>query len=180
MLDDFEYLHKLNLLLESGVYEPFSKYPTSAVERKVWKLLWKYSNTLSACLKYTLTPYHSKPAHLYGLPKIHKPDVRLRPIISSIESPCYALDSYLYETFYQLVGKTETWVKNWDNFCSCLNLYMFENQVYWSALVLLAFWLTFQWEKLWISSETNCWSMTYLLNFQFWRSMSLWICWRYV
>jgi hypothetical protein len=64
VLDDSEYLIKLNLLLESGVYEPLPKYPTFAVEEKVRKLLSKYSNALPTCLKHQLTPYQCKPPHL--------------------------------------------------------------------------------------------------------------------
>ena len=39
VLDDSEYLLKLNLLLESGVYEALPKYPISAMEEKVRELL---------------------------------------------------------------------------------------------------------------------------------------------
>jgi hypothetical protein len=39
VLDDSEYLLKLKLLLESGVYEALPKYPTSAVDEKLRKIL---------------------------------------------------------------------------------------------------------------------------------------------
>ena len=48
-------------------------------------------------MKLKLTPSHSKPPHLYGFPKIHRPDVPLRPLINSIDCPCYALDGFLHE-----------------------------------------------------------------------------------
>jgi hypothetical protein len=82
---------KIFSLLESGVYEPLKKDPTSQIERKIQRLLSKHKSILSTDLKRKLTPYHSKPPHLYGLPKIHKPDIPLRPIVSSIGSPCYAV-----------------------------------------------------------------------------------------
>jgi hypothetical protein len=55
--------------------ETLPKDPTAKVERKVQKLLSKYRNTLQTDLKHKLTPYRSKPPQLYGLPKIHKPDI---------------------------------------------------------------------------------------------------------
>jgi hypothetical protein len=66
---------------------PCPKQPRAKVERKVQKLLSKHITTLPADLKHKLTPYHSKPLHLYGLPKIHKPHIPLRLTESSIGFP---------------------------------------------------------------------------------------------
>jgi hypothetical protein len=70
-LDESEYKEKINTLLESGVYEPLKKDPTAKIERKVQKLLSKYKSYFTTDLKQKLTPYYSKPPHLYGMPKIH-------------------------------------------------------------------------------------------------------------
>ena len=48
----------------------------------------------------------------YGLPKIHKPDVPLRPIVASQGSPTYNLAKYLAEILKPLVGKSEHHVVN--------------------------------------------------------------------
>jgi hypothetical protein len=74
VFNDSTYKEKITSLLQSGVYEPLSKDPTSQIEMKVWKLLTKHKTVLPSALKRKLTPYHSKPPHLYGLPKIHKHD----------------------------------------------------------------------------------------------------------
>jgi hypothetical protein len=95
ILDKFIYEDKLSTLLNSGIYDTLPRDPTPKVERKVQKLLSKYKSVFSTKLKQKLTPYHSKPPHLYGLPKTHKPDIPLSPIVSSIVSPCYALASFL-------------------------------------------------------------------------------------
>jgi hypothetical protein len=84
MLDNSEYKDKLNTLLKSGDYELLPKDPTAKVERKTQKHLSKHKNTLPIDLKCKLTLYHNKLPHLYGLPKIHEPDIPLRPIVSSI------------------------------------------------------------------------------------------------
>jgi hypothetical protein len=90
--------------LESGGCEILRKDPTSQIERKIRKLLTKHKTVLPAALKHKLTRYHSKPSHLYGLPKIHKPDIPLRPIVSSVDSPCYALAEILNKILSPLVA----------------------------------------------------------------------------
>jgi hypothetical protein len=67
-------------------------------------------------LKHELTPYHSKPLHHYGLPKIHKPDIALRQTVSSIDSSCYALSTFLHKIQSPLVGNTDSFVKNSEHF----------------------------------------------------------------
>ena len=52
----------------------------------------------------------------YGLPKIHKPNVPLRPNVASIGSPRYTLAKYLAEIFKPVVGKTEHHVVNSKEF----------------------------------------------------------------
>ena len=53
---------------------------------------------------------------MYGTPKIHKPDVPLRPIVSGIGSITYAAAKYLAEIMSPLVGKTIHHVKNSGEF----------------------------------------------------------------
>jgi len=83
VLDQYEWRY---VLLESGVYVTLSKDPTPEVERKVQKLLSKYEAFFHKDLKYKLTLYYNKPAHLCGLPKICELDILLWQIVSSIDS----------------------------------------------------------------------------------------------
>jgi hypothetical protein len=120
VLDEVDYKDKLNTLLQSGAYEPLSKDPTQKIERNIQKLLSKHKTSLAINVKQSLTPYHSKPPHLYGLLKIHKPDIPLRPIISSIGSPCYALAGFLLRILRPLSGKSESYIKNSYHFVQLL------------------------------------------------------------
>jgi hypothetical protein len=120
VLDESKYNDKINTLLESGVYEPLPKHPTAKIERKVQQILAKHKTVLPTEMKQKLTPYHSKPPHLYGLPKIHKPDIPLRPIVSSIGSPCYAVAGFLHKILSPLVGRSESFVKNSGHFIQLL------------------------------------------------------------
>lgn len=73
------------------------------------KLRGKYRHSIPNTpidLKHKLTPYHSKPPHLYGLPKTHKPGIHQRPIRSSIDSPCCRLNRFLIKIISPLVGKS--------------------------------------------------------------------------
>jgi hypothetical protein len=88
---------------------------TAQIERKVQKLVCKHRSALPTDLKQMLAPYHSKPLHLYGFPKLHKPDVPLRSIVSSIGSPCYALPGFLQKTFSPLLGNDDSFFRNSDH-----------------------------------------------------------------
>ena len=63
-----------------------------------------------------LRPSGSQPPRIYGLPKIHKPDVPLRPIVSSINSPSYSLSQYIASVVSPLAGHTDTAVRNSAHF----------------------------------------------------------------
>ena len=48
----------------------------------------------------------------YGLPKIHKPGIPLRPIVTFVNSPTYAISGYLARILSPVVGNTDYTVKN--------------------------------------------------------------------
>ena len=58
----------------------------------------------------------SQPPRIYGLPKIHKPDVPLRPIVLCIGSPTYQLSKYITSFISPLAGHTSSHVKNSRHF----------------------------------------------------------------
>jgi hypothetical protein len=92
-----EYFNKLKKLVDSSEYEILKSNPTSCLERKVNEAL-----KLKEIKKYTrleLAPRYCKAPHIYGLPKIHKADLPLRPIVSSIGSPSHDLAKYLIKIF---------------------------------------------------------------------------------
>jgi hypothetical protein len=94
--------------------------PTAKVERRAEQLLSKHSTALLTDVKRKLNPYHSRPLHLYGLPKIHKPDIPVRLVVSSVGSPSYALAGFLYKILSPRSGKSESFVKNLGHFLQLL------------------------------------------------------------
>ena len=55
---------------------------------------------------------------LYGFPKIHKPEVPLRPNVSFINSPSYQLSKHLVHLLSPIVGKTPSFIKNSTDFAA--------------------------------------------------------------
>jgi hypothetical protein len=88
--------------------------------RKVQKLHSKHNTALPTDPKHKLIPYNSKPPPLHGLPKIHKHNIPLRPTVSSIGSPCYALAGFIHEILSPLAGKLASFVKNLGHFLQLL------------------------------------------------------------
>ena len=70
-------------------YRTLTKDPTEATERKTTYLIKKTTLPEDLCKK--LCPTGSRRPRLYGLPKIHKEGVPLRPIVSNIGDPTYQL-----------------------------------------------------------------------------------------
>lgn len=62
--------------------------------------------------KKSLTTYNALPPRLYGLPKIHKEGIPLRPIVSSINSPSYNLSKYLGQILKQWNENSTYNIKN--------------------------------------------------------------------
>ena len=62
----------------------------------MWIEKWK-NGTISEPVYNKLFPSGSRPGILYGLPKVHKVGVPLRPILSSIGTHAYALAKFLVQ-----------------------------------------------------------------------------------
>jgi hypothetical protein len=109
-LNTSDYNRKIAALLGAPTYRMLPKDPTEAVERRTTLLLKKSS--LPEEVMQQLRPQGSKPPVLYGLPKIHKEDAPLRPIVSTIGAPTYRLAQYLAERLGEYVGNSPRHVKN--------------------------------------------------------------------
>ena len=118
VMDRTEYTMKMNRMLEDVTYTRLKRDPTSRIETKVGKMLKSLEGRghMSDKERRYLTPQCSSPPQMYGLPKIHKPDIPLRPIVSAIGSPTYLLAKMLAGILAPLAGKTDTFVKNSSHF----------------------------------------------------------------
>lgn len=120
IMDTTTYEEKIDDVLKKGKYRLLKSDPTSSIERKIYSTLKKYKEHIPDRLRTSLTPHYSKPPHLYGLPKIHKPDIPLRPITSSRGSPTSSLARFLLKIIRPLTGKNPSFVKNSAHFVDIL------------------------------------------------------------
>ena len=96
VLDRVEYDNKVLALLNTQTYKELKSDPTAKIERKICSKLsnLKKSDMLSQKVYDHLRSSATVCPKFYGLPKIHKPDVLLRPIVASQGSPTYNLAKY--------------------------------------------------------------------------------------
>ena len=58
---------------------------------------------------------------LYDLPKVHKPDVPLHPIVSFVSSPSYQFSKHMAKILSPLVGNSDSHVLNSSEFVSFIS-----------------------------------------------------------
>jgi len=118
VLNTSYYKQKISSILEDPAYRKLAKDPTDAIERKTILLLKKSSLTEET--RRQLRPADSRPPRMYGLPKIHKEGIPLRPIVSNIGAPTYQFSKHLSGLLNQLTGKSAHHVKNSFHFTEIL------------------------------------------------------------
>ena len=96
------------------VNRPLPRDPTVKVENKIADTLKRLRNQghLDHRLCDFLIPQYSTPPQMYGLPKVHKEDTPMRPIVSTINSPSYKLAKELARILTPLAGNTAYTVRN--------------------------------------------------------------------
>ena len=106
VLDLTEYEEKVRNLLEEKVYKKVTETQQLPMQTRANKVLTEFIKLKAQYLipkelARTLKTTSAVPPKLYALPKIHKPGVPVRPIVSSISSPIYQLAKihmYMYIT----------------------------------------------------------------------------------
>lgn len=98
-----EYEEKmLDRLLNSGSYKKLNKDPTIKIVKEMTAAI--KSSSLDNEVKEKLIPKNCVTSQIYGLPKVHKDNVPLRPIVNTIGSPPYKLAKYNAKKLRILVG----------------------------------------------------------------------------
>ncbi|KAG8237323.1 hypothetical protein J437_LFUL014488, partial [Ladona fulva] len=113
-----EYKEKLLHILEDSAYRLINRDPTDSIMRKTSSLIRQSGLPEETIRK--IRPEAGIPPRLYGLPKIHKDGVPLRPIVSAINSPTYNLAKYLASLLSPLVGHCEHHITNSTEFVKIL------------------------------------------------------------
>ena len=116
-MDRDKYDEKMDTLLEDPkTYKKLAKDPTATLERKMNAMLlcMKKAGSISDALYSRLSA--GRLPLLYGLPKVHKPEVPLRLIVSFVHSPTYQLSKHLAKVQSPLVGNSPSHVQNSRSF----------------------------------------------------------------
>ena len=107
VMNTAEYNHKLaEIVSDTDKFKQLTRNPTKKFETMIRNLVKKHK------LPISLAPNYTRPPHLYGLPKIHKPDVPLRPIVSCIDSAAHQLAKFLVKIIGPLQTSIASAVKN--------------------------------------------------------------------
>ena len=98
IMDKDDYDRKMvSMLNDADVYKKLTRDPCPGLERKMNSTLLKLNRSLQIPdpLYNRLRSSGVQTPRIYGLPKIHKQDTPLRPIISFYTSPTYQLSKHL-------------------------------------------------------------------------------------
>ena len=116
-MDKDDYCNKIKAMLsDQNVYKKLKRNPTSSIEKKTSSLLKNL--VLPSQVMKKLNPRDSSAPRLYGLPKIHKESIPLRPIVSNVGGPTYQLARHLVKPLQTLVGLNNSHIKNSMDFVS--------------------------------------------------------------
>ena len=109
IMDKEDYQHKAKALLEDqGTYKALKTDPTGRLKSKMINLLKKIKTEggIDDILYKKLYPTGAVTPKFYGLPKIHKDGIPLRPIVSSRGSISYEVAKELAKILKPLVGSS--------------------------------------------------------------------------
>ena len=114
-----DYIKKAKALLDdTNTYKPITTDPTTKLKNRLINILkmMKGEGKIDKNTYKKIYPRGASEPKLYGLPKIHKENVPLRPIVSSIGSVTYEVAKELSRILKPLVGNSIHHVNNSQEF----------------------------------------------------------------
>ena len=118
ILNHEDYLEKCMEHINNGPYQLLKKDPATKTKTKTLKQLkvLKDNEFIDNKLYYYLKPTDSPAPRFYGQPKIHKPGVPIRPIVSYSGTPLYNLNKYIANILKAYVRDENNNAKNSTTF----------------------------------------------------------------
>ena len=123
VMDQTDYHDKMNELVnDKQTYEELKRDPTPALQRKLNSKLLKLKKTDAIDIRryYRLRCRVPQPPKRYGLPKLHKPNIPMRPIVSFCGSPTYQLSKYLTTVLQPLTDQSRHKLQSTENFIDAI------------------------------------------------------------
>ena len=117
-MDTVEYKKKAEELLQWPTYQPILTDPTSKYKNKLISMFKsiKAEGGISEAVYKRLYPTGAGSPKFYGLPKIRKEGIPLRPIVSSIGAVTYATSKELSRILKPLMGRSPYHIQNTQDF----------------------------------------------------------------
>ena len=119
-----DYNNKMHTMLQDkSTYKILKRDPTSKFQQKNNEIVEKLHKDEIITLKekFNLIQRAATAPRIYGLPKIHKNNMPLRPICSSINSPSYSLCKYVVNILNNLTKESRYNVKDAIEFKNKIN-----------------------------------------------------------
>ena len=118
ILNKQDYINKCQDHLNNDPYTKIQNDPTESVKKEARQKLslLKDAGKIDQQLYFKLKPTDSQAPRFYGLPKIHKPAVPIRPIVSYTNSPLYQLSRYIADILRPYTKLNQQHCKNSNNF----------------------------------------------------------------
>ena len=123
VMDKTDYFDKMDALVnDKQTYEKLKRDPTPSLQRKLNNkiLTLKKTDAIDTQRYYRLRCSVPQPPKLYGLPKLHKPGIPMRPIVSFCGSPTYQLSKYLTTILQPLTDKSRRKLQSTENFIDAI------------------------------------------------------------
>ncbi|BHF84549.1 hypothetical protein SprV_0902770000 [Sparganum proliferum] len=119
IMNKTDYTEKMmTLLKDESTYEPLDADPTksqnSCIEKTLKRLTGK--KLISGDLAKSLKEDEPTIAKIYGLPKVHKIGIPLRPIVSLIGAPNYKISKWLFHHLHPLTKDSENSIEDSNEF----------------------------------------------------------------
>ena len=115
-LKESDYIHKVKLMLsDTSTYKKLNYNPLNDLRKTIKELVHNWNENSYFPKKYSvysLSQTDTQLSKFYGLPKIHKPDVPLRPIISLINNSTYFISKIICTILNNSIRKLPFFVKN--------------------------------------------------------------------
>ena len=115
LLNSDDYVSKMQSITDQ--YEKVAKNPTPKLEATTKRIIHdSLDGKLAEKVVKSILPQCSRTAELYGLPKDHKPDIPLRPIVSACDDPVDKLTWILERVITQLLPFIPAHLRNTTQF----------------------------------------------------------------
>jgi hypothetical protein len=112
VMNKSDYDEKMRGMLDTAMYLQGAE--EGPQESRIVRALSRLHNSgeITKCIYNRIRPTSSCPLRIYGLPKIHKSQTPLRPIVSCIDGPSYKLSKNIASVISPFAAKTSSHILN--------------------------------------------------------------------